>query len=301
MTAVDLPERPAADGPAAVVTGASSGIGLAIIHRLVEGGWRVFASVRREADAARLAETFGPALRPLLFDVRDETAIEAAAEAVRAELGGRPLMGLVNNAGMGNPAPFLHQPLSEIREQIEVNLLGATAVTRTFGPLMTARNGRPGGRILVMSSLGGVTGHPFAAPYCASKHGLEGMAESLRRELSVDGIGVGIVAPGIVATPVWDKVADRDAHRFDATPYGDLFADAMSRIVSEGRRGLSPEAVAETVWQALTEDRPRPRYAPSRRPFLEDRLARIAPRRLVDRLYARRFGLRQGRRGDASR
>jgi NAD(P)-dependent dehydrogenase (short-subunit alcohol dehydrogenase family) len=275
----------------AVVTGSSSGIGLETTRRLVRGGWQVFASVRKAEDVRRLRDEFGPAVHPLCFDVRDRPAVEAAADEVRTAMGGAPLAALVNNVGIGDPAPFLHQPFDDLARQIEVNVLGTMSVTHAFGPMLAGRNGGAGGRIVMMSSLGGIIGAPFAAAYCAAKHALEGLAESLRRELAREGIVVIVVAPALVATPVWRKVAARDGQRFSDTPYAEAYREAMSRIVQEGPRGLPPEEVAETVWKALTARSPALRYAPARRPILEERLAHVLPRRLVDRVYARRLGL----------
>jgi NAD(P)-dependent dehydrogenase (short-subunit alcohol dehydrogenase family) len=284
----------------AVVTGSSSGIGHATTRRLVRGGWRVFASVRKGEDAERLRVEFGEGVHPLCFDVRDRPAVEAAAAEVRGAISGAPLAALVNNVGIGNPAPYFHQPFDDLARQIEVNVLGTMSVTHAFGPMLAGRNGSAGGRIVMMSSLGGIIGPPFAAAYCASKHALEGPAESLRRELAREGISVIIVAPALVATPVWQKVATRDETRFSATPCHASYRTAMARIARQGPRGMPPQEVAETVWKALTVRSPALRYAPARRPILEERLAHVLPRRLVDRVYAQRLGLRPNGRGETA-
>jgi NAD(P)-dependent dehydrogenase (short-subunit alcohol dehydrogenase family) len=284
----------------AVVTGSSSGIGLATTRRLVRGGWRVFATVRKGEDAERLRKEFGDGVHPLCFDVRDRPAVETAAAEVRGAISGTPLAALVNNVGIGDPAPYFHQPFDDLARQIEVNVLGTMSVTHAFGPMLAGRNGGEGGRTVMMSSLGGIIGTPFAAAYCASKHALEGLAESLRRELAREGISVIIVAPALVATPVWQKVAARDETRFSATPYDAAYRTAMARIAREGPRGLPPQEVAEAVWNALTVRSPALRYAPARRPILEERLAHVLPRRLVDRVYAQRLGLRPNGRGETA-
>src|SRR5690349_5939089 len=108
----------------AVVTGVSTGIGLAATEALLAAGWRVFGSVRREADAHRLAGSLGERFTPLLLDVTDRAAILAAAATVRASLGGSRLTGLVNNAGVAVPGPLELLDPDDYRRQLEINLLG---------------------------------------------------------------------------------------------------------------------------------------------------------------------------------
>src|SRR5262245_15640607 len=175
-----------------VITGTSTGIGWAASKVLTAAGFRVFGSVRRKADAERLAAELGPRFVPLLFDVTDESAVKAAAAQVRAALGGETLAGLVNNAGVAVPGPLLELPIEEFRRQIEVNLTGVVIATQAFAPLLgidRRLNGAPG-RIVNIGSVGGQVATPFLAPYNASKFAIEGLSESLRRELLLFGIDV---------------------------------------------------------------------------------------------------------------
>jgi NAD(P)-dependent dehydrogenase (short-subunit alcohol dehydrogenase family) len=190
-----------------VITGVSTGIGWGVTKLLIERGCRVFGSVRREEDAERLRREFGEPFIPLFFDVTQEEKVHAAAEQVRAQLNGETLFGLINNAGIAVGGPLMHLPTDEFRHQLEVNLVGVLIVTKAFLPLLGADRslrGRPG-RILNISSVSGKIGYPFMGPYAASKHGLEGFSESLRRELMLYGIDVIIIGPGSVATAIWDK------------------------------------------------------------------------------------------------
>jgi NAD(P)-dependent dehydrogenase (short-subunit alcohol dehydrogenase family) len=120
------------------VTGASTGIGHAVAKLATAQGWRVFGGVRNEADAERLTEEFGASFTPLLFDVRDEAAVAAAAKAVHASLGSGTLNGLVNNAGIGLPGPVRHQPIDEFRTVLDTNVLGTLVASRAFAPLLGA-------------------------------------------------------------------------------------------------------------------------------------------------------------------
>src|SRR5512145_2856574 len=173
-----------------VVTGVSTGIGWGITKVLIGRGFRVFGSVRKTQDAERLSREFGEQFRPLLFDVTDEAAVQAAAQHVREQLKGETLFGLVNNAGIAAPGPLIHLPTDDFRHQLEVNLVSVLIITKAFAPLLgvdRTLRGQPG-RILNMSSVSGLTAAPFVGAYATSKHGLEGFSEALRRELMLYGI-----------------------------------------------------------------------------------------------------------------
>ncbi|GGK28753.1 SDR family NAD(P)-dependent oxidoreductase [Salinarimonas ramus] len=290
---------PSSDAPALVVTGATSGIGHAIAREFLARGWRVFGSARREEDARRLVSELGPGFTPLLLDVTDEASVAEAAAIVGRALGTRRLAGIVANAGIGIPAPLEHQEVDDWRRQIEVNLVGTMITARAFLPLLgtdPAREGAPG-RLVTMSSLGGRFGQPFVTAYIASKHGIEGFSEALRREVSPFRIPVIVMAPSAVATPVWEKVAAQNLHRFDATRYGGAFRWALGTIVdSAPTHGLAPEAVARATFAAMTARRPRSRYAPSRRPLLENVLLPLLPKRLVDAVFRSRLSSHMGER-----
>jgi hypothetical protein len=273
-----------------VVTGASTGIGEATARVLVGRGMRVFGSVRRQDDGARLAGELGERFVPLIFDVTDEAAVAAGAAAVAAALGDETLAGLVNNAGIAVPGPLLHLPIADFRKQLEVNLTGQLIATQAFAPLLGADRTRRGGpgRIVMMSSIGGRNASPFMGAYATSKFGLEGFSESLRRELMVHGIDVIIIAPGAIATPIWDKADALDPAAFAHTPYASALVLAKQWIAN-GRKGLPAAAIGETVYTALTARRPKFRYTVTPSP-LEFLMVRRLPKRTVDRIIAKRLG-----------
>ena len=142
-----------------------------------------------------------------MFDVTDEAAVLAAAREVRAALNGEKLAGLVNNAGIAVAGPVLELSADEFRRQMDVNVIGPIIATQAFGPLLGADPSLKGppGRIVMISSVAGKNGNPLTSAYSASKHAIEGLSESLRRELMLFGIDVIIVAPGPVKTPIWSK------------------------------------------------------------------------------------------------
>ncbi|HEX5839454.1 MAG TPA: SDR family NAD(P)-dependent oxidoreductase [Anaerolineales bacterium] len=278
-----------------VVTGVSTGIGWGITKVLTQKGFRVFGSVRKAEDAERLHSEFGASFVPLLFDVTDEAAVQAAALRVRELLNGETLFGLVNNAGVAFPAPLIYQPTDDFRRQLEVNLVSVLIVTKAFVPLLgidPSLKGHPG-RIVNISSVGGRNGNPFMGAYAASKHGLEGFSESLRRELMLHGIDVIIVGPGAVATPIWDKAEQADFSQFANTEYYEAGMRLMKYMVKGGKKGFAPEKVGEVVLQALTTARPRVRYAVIQVNSLRRFLQLFMPRRMMDRVLARYLGFRK--------
>ncbi|MGD9656634.1 MAG: SDR family NAD(P)-dependent oxidoreductase [Methylocystis sp.] len=278
---------------AVVVTGASTGIGAACVKLLVENDFHVFAAVRKEADAARIAAQHGAAITPLLFDVTDAVAVASAARDVEARLAGEALAGLVNNAGVAVPGPLLHLPIEEFRRQIEVNLIGQLQVIQAFAPLLGAGEARrgPPGRIVNMSSVAGRFAAPFLGAYNASKFGLEGMSDALRRELMVYGVDVILIEPGMIATPIWDKAEETDLRLFEGTAYAAPGTRMLHWLIGEGRRAPGPEVVAQAVLGALTDRRSPVRIPVVRNRFADYALPSLLPARLVDWLTARRLGL----------
>jgi len=280
-----------------VITGTSTGIGWGTAKVLIAKGFRVFGSVRKVADAERLVAEFGAGFVPLIFDVTDEAAVKAAAANVRRELAGEKLFGLVNNAGVAVAGPLLQLPIAEFRRQIDINLVGVVITTQAFAPLLgigPQLEGSPG-RIVNISSVGGRNAIPFVSPYNASKFAIEGLSESLRRELLPFGIDVIIIAPGAVATPIWDKAEQIDIAPYRDTPYAVPLERLRAYMLGMGKNGLPPERVGEAVLLALTTPKPKVRYAVSPQP-LQDFMARHLPRRVVDRMIGGRLGLLPARR-----
>lgn len=276
-----------------VVTGASTGIGWGCVKMLTQRGFHAFGSVRKQADADRLSKEFGAAFTPLIFDVTDQAAVAAGARQVEAALKGATLAGLVNNAGIANPGPLLHIDIDTFRQQMEVNVTGQLIVTQAFAPLLgarpDARTATPG-RIIMMSSVGGKVASPFVGPYNASKFALEGLSESLRRELMIYGVDVIVVAPGAIATPIWDKADAIDVTRYDNTPYAKSLAMVKTYMVELGRKGLPPERIGETVRTALTAANPKTRYVVTPEP-LTNWMSLNMPKRMIDKTIAKRLGL----------
>ncbi|MCC2101518.1 MAG: SDR family NAD(P)-dependent oxidoreductase [Hyphomicrobiales bacterium] len=278
-----------------VVTGASTGIGYAIAQMLAREGFHVFAGVRRRQDADRLIEEIGDELTPLVFDIADPEGLAEAARDVGERLGRTTLAGLVNNAGIATAGPLLHQPIEEFRRQIEINVVAQVAVVQAFAPLLGADRTRTGdpGRIINMSSVAGRIAAPFLGAYAASKHALEAVSDSLRRELMLYGVDVIVIEPGSVATPIWDKAESADYTPYFRTDYKDSVSRLRAHALKEGRAGFPPERVAASVLRALVAPKP-----PTRIPVVPGRLKnwllpRLLPDRALDALIAKGLGLRR--------
>lgn len=266
-----------------LITGASTGIGEATAHHLKELGFDAVGAVRKDEDAERLDAA---GLRTVRLDVTDSGSIAAA----RAELGDGPLKGLVNNAGIAVAAPIEFLPLDQLRHQLETNLVGQVAVTQQFLPALRA--GR--GRIVNVSSIGGRVALPLVGAYNMSKFGLEGMSDSLRRELRPHGVDVIVIEPGGVKTPIWQKGNElADDLQADMPPeaqrlYGRMIEALRKQTVKiQNERGIEAREVAEAIGTALTARRPRARYLVGRDAKLRAPAAAVLPDRVMDRLVAR--------------
>lgn len=278
-----------------VVTGASSGIGFATSQVLARAGYDVFAGVRSPGAGealTRAAADFAGKITAIQLEVTDQASVDAAAARVKAALGGEPLFGLVNNAGIGGGGPLLYQPIDEVRQVFEVNVIGLIRVTQAMAPMMAATpaSGARAGRIVNISSVGGKFGAPFLGAYVGSKHAVEGLSESLRRELLLFGIDVIIIGPGAVLTAIWDKAEAADTRYLKNTPYAASLRQFTDYFIKSGRQGLPAERLGEAVLKALTVDRPKTRYAVVKGPLVNWVIPRLLPKRTVDRTIARQLG-----------
>jgi NAD(P)-dependent dehydrogenase (short-subunit alcohol dehydrogenase family) len=276
----------------AVITGVSTGIGWATAKLLLDRGFRVFGSVRKQVDADRLSKQFGANFTPLLFDVTDEAAVLAGARQVRAALGGETLTGLVNNAGIAVAGPVLELAADEFRRQMDVNIIGPIISTQAFGPLLGTDPSLKGprGRIVMISSVAGKNGNPLMSAYSASKHAIEGLSESLRREMMLFGIDVIIVAPGAVKTPIWSKAEEVDISAYRNSPFFPSLEKIRKFMLQLGESGLPPEKIAETIADALTSASPKVRYQITPDP-MRHLMTAVLPKRMIDRIIGKRLGL----------
>ncbi|HZC35251.1 MAG TPA: SDR family NAD(P)-dependent oxidoreductase, partial [Chthoniobacterales bacterium] len=235
--------------PDVVITGASTGIGFAGCQVLIRRGFRVFGSVRTQADADRLQERLGVNYIPLIFDVTDPDSVNQAATDVKKKVGGQRLFGLVNNAGIAVLGPLAYLPLERFRLQIKVNLLGVHTVTQAFLPLLGTEPSGAGepGRVVNISSVSGQLAMPFAGAYAASKFALEGYSDSLRRELLLFRIKVILIEPRAVITAMWNQA--EEIQQFPNTPYDFSLRRFAEQARREAKTGFPAEKIGELIWR----------------------------------------------------
>jgi NAD(P)-dependent dehydrogenase (short-subunit alcohol dehydrogenase family) len=240
-----------------LVTGCSSGIGLATAKLLKEKGWQVAPTARSAADLEMLrAEGFDP----VALDVADSASIADAANTVLARFGGQ-LGAVVNNAGFGLTSAIEDAPRAMFRDIFEVNVFGLQELTNRFIPLFRKQGY---GRIVNVSSVVGELSLPFAGIYSASKFAVEALSDALRRELFDSGIAVSIIQPG----PIETRFSENLAHRTErypvnpASPFSSFYQQAIEvRKTGKAARTAErfmkpPEAVAEKIFQCLESPRP---------------------------------------------
>lgn len=285
------------DGKAVLITGTSSGLGRAAALHLERLGFHVFAGVRTAADGDRLAaaSTAGR-IRPVTIDVTSADLIADAAAAVRAQLaglgspdmGGPALWGLVNNAGICVSGPLECVSPEQLRHQFETNVVGQLSVIQAFLPLLRASRGRI---VNVTSGLGRIA-LPYLGAYASAQFAKEGLSDTLRRELTPFGVSVSVVQPGMIMTPIWDKLARAGQDTIDtAGDAAGLYRGSFLRFLqlNEQQAQVSrtrPEDFASVVATALTTARPKTRYCVGSDMRMASVIARLLPDSLIDKRLA---------------
>jgi NAD(P)-dependent dehydrogenase (short-subunit alcohol dehydrogenase family) len=261
----------------ALVTGISSGIGRATAAELVARGFRVFGTVRK-ADASPLH-----GVTPVVLDVRDDASVERGVGEVLAQAGRIDV--LINNAGTSIVGAIEETDTAQARDLFDVNFFGAVRVTRAVLPAMRAQRG---GRLIFVSSVVGFLPSPFMGFYSASKHALEGYAESLDHEVRSLGIRAVLVEPGFMKTRL-DKNSTAATRHID--DYGAARARVGASINASVAAGDDPSLVAQAVAGAIQAPRPRLRYQVGKGASALARLRTFLPERVFDRGFRRRFHL----------
>jgi NAD(P)-dependent dehydrogenase (short-subunit alcohol dehydrogenase family) len=280
---------------AIVITGASSGIGRACALELNRAGYQVFATVRKEKDAASLRQAASEYLTPVFMDVTDETSIATAANTVAQAVGEEGLAGLVNNAGVGVFGPIEFITADDLRRQLEINVVGQIRVTQAFLPLIRQVQGR----IINIGSVGGKITMPFGGALCASKYAMEAINDALRLELYPWGIDVILVAPASIVTPAVDHLAHDSETTIRQFPpeghqyYEQTFRNFVKTTVAREKKGSPPEVVAQTVLKALTVKTPKTRYPVGTDSRTLTVMPQILPTRWLDKIRFKLFGLPQ--------
>jgi NAD(P)-dependent dehydrogenase (short-subunit alcohol dehydrogenase family) len=253
-----MPSKPA--GPV-LVTGASSGIGRKIVEKLSAVGHPVIAGVRKEADLSALQRL--PKVNPIRLDVTRSDDVTRAVNMVRDS--GEGLYGLVNNAGIASLSPLVETSLDEMHRVFAVNFDGMHRMVGAFFPLLRESKGR----IVNISSVGGILVETFLGPYGISKHAVEAYTEILREEVAAFGIQVSAIEPGAFRSELVAKAAASEGapsrSDLEKSIYRDVVVQAFDSFTStpEALHRLNlpePIPVAEAVVDALFSSKPKARY-----------------------------------------
>ena len=241
-----------------LITGCSSGIGLASTREMKSRGWRVFATARRPEDIARLKGQEG--VECLYLDYAEPDSIAAAADHLLKATGGR-LFALFNNGGYGQPGALEDLGREAFRAQFEANVFGWHDLTARVIPAMREQGE---GRLVFCSSVLGLMAAPYRGAYCASKFAVEAMADTLRMELEGSGIKVVLIEPGPIATRFVEHALEayRRNVNIEVSVHRDIYRARMARMEEGGQQTfkVGPEAVAAKLVQALASRHPKARY-----------------------------------------
>ncbi len=278
-----------------VITGVSTGIGYGATTEFIKKGYRVFGSVRKEEDAERLKKEFGPNFEALIFDLTDSKTIKDEADRVKTIIGDDNLTGLINNAGATEGAPLMHIPLDQMRQNLEVLLIGQLAVTQSFLPLLGAgkNNKKAPGRIMMISSTSGKSGFPFVGPYATAKHALEGMSKSLRGELAMYGIDVIVVGPGNIKTAIWGKNKTETIEQYIETDYYKPLKN-MHKYMQDlvPRDSLDLDVFSRKLIKIFEKKNPGTRYTVVNKPLNNWIIVNLIPEKVKNRIVAKIMGLK---------
>ncbi|MFD8493391.1 SDR family oxidoreductase [Amycolatopsis sp. NPDC059657] len=236
----------------ALITGTSSGIGLAAAVQSAKAGYRTVATLRDVSRAGKLraaAAEAGVELDIRALDVTEDPSTVVAS--VLADYGRIDV--LVNNAGAGHVGTVEQDSVENFRKTMEVNFFGVVQLTKLVMPALRAT----GGRLITVTSVGGIVGQPFNEAYCAAKFAVEGMMESLAPLAAGHGVKVSVIEPGAVATEFVNNVGiDMESAIEAAGPYGDQFRTYVTRTMQSFSSAQTPDEVAAVILKTMTDESP---------------------------------------------
>ncbi len=236
-----------------------------------------------------LQEELGQNFIPIVFDVRDQDAIDQAVLELEDRLHNQGLHGLVNNAGIAVNGPLEHIPIEQFAYQMDVNVTGIIRVTQAFLPMLGTNKTKykHRGRIVNIGSISGIMTRPFFGPYSASKHAVEAISDAMRRELEpFHGIKVSLIQAGPVKTPIWTK-AKAEGNRFKHTVYHEVLRHRNKLINKSQKMALDTVEISKIIHKALTDKNPKTRYMPTKHKLMIKLLGQVLPDRLSDMIYTK--------------
>jgi len=273
-----------------LITGVSTGIGNNAVGYLISKGYHVLGSVRKQSDVEALTAQYPNNFTCLQFDVTKKEEVLASLETVKQILNGNKLTALINNAGLAIVGPLEILDDDKFRYQMEVNLFSVRTVTNIFLPLLKGNREQKiaGGKIIMISSISGVFNTPFNGAYCVSKHAMESLAETYRRELMMYNIDVVSIQPGPIASKLWDKSIDK-YEEFRNSGYDNL-VDRASKVMEDAEKNALPAIIiSKLIHKILTKKRTKLAFIIIKNKLFTNFLVKYVPARIVDKFIYKQF------------
>lgn len=245
-----------------LITGVSSGAGLGLAQKFIDEGYQVVGSVRTHEKASELQSRFGNRFIPLIFDLTKPDQVASASRRLKHEIGVEHLSAIINNAGSAKIGPLLHVSIEEFKEHLDILVVGQLSVIQNFYKFLIPGDAdHEVGKIINITSVSGVgTNHLFGC-YASGKHALEGLSKTLRQECKMYGIKVIAVAPGNIATAIWDKQTEDLIEKYRDTDYYNSLKKRMNQIDSDiVKQAMSAQEFSNAFYGVFEESSPADRY-----------------------------------------
>lgn len=246
--------------PTLLVTGAGRGIGNTLVRRASGRGDTVFAAVRKQEDFAKFQGMAG--VHPVLMDVSNDASVEAAFAAADRVLAGQPLDGVAHCAAIQPSGAIEVQSVDTFAQVLNNNTLGSLRVLKASIPRLRGH----GGKIVLVTSLWGRAASPMLAPYCASKHAIEAIADVARRETIGMNLHIVVAQPGVVHTDMADQEAENAGRAHAALSpehkrlYGNMYLRYQNLVKGGQKGGISADEACANIERALHAAKPKRRY-----------------------------------------
>ncbi len=272
-----------------LITGASTGIGLATAEKLLVEGYSVWAGVRNPRSLDELKKIYEDQLQVLKLDVSSEDDVNQALQVINLQKNGDQLT-LINNAGISGGGPLETIPIKTWRALFDVNVFGLVQMTQAFLPTLRKKRG-------MVINIGSIAGHlasPYLSSYSASKFAVRGLSDSLRRELLPLGVKVVLVEPGPIKTPIWKKstassLGDQASMTEEQkSTYDAAIVKVLQTVESVENDAIPVQDVANLIHEILQSKNPRPYYLIGKNIHLYAWIARLMPVRLLDKILVKR-------------
>ncbi len=272
-----------------LITGVSSGIGYDATKYLIDQGYKVMGSVRKESDTKQLIKEFGSEYIPLLFDVTKQDQVLAARTKVQDVLEGQNLKAIINNAGVAQGGPMELLDDERFRWQMEVNLFAVRNITNTFLDFIKGDRAAKveGGKIIMISSISGYFNSPYNGSYCISKHAMESLGEIYRRELFMYDIDVVSIQPGPVTSKIWEKNINT-CQEFKDTDYATLCRRA-DKVMRHGQKNALEARVISKIIERILTKKTKTSIVINKNLWTTLIFTKMLPARWVDKILYKQF------------